>query len=287
MVGPVEQVLLAVTVFAVMLGIGASLTPADFRDALRRPQALVIGVLSQFGFMPLIGFVLILALGLPEPSAIGLLIIACMPGGVMSNIFTFLSKGVVALSVMMTATSTVLGILLIPLLLHLYAGALDLEIPYENIMLTLVVLLIPLIIGMAIRTVSAMAAGAAETLGSVLSVLFIAFVVISWIPRNWQLFLSTPPSIFLAVILLGALGMLAGYRLARAVSLDARTARTVALETGIQNFPLAVAIVALSFPEDEQQPIIAIGALLSLYTVLASILVTVAFRRANRLQCSA
>jgi BASS family bile acid:Na+ symporter len=134
-------------IFVIMLGMGASLTPRDFWLALKRPYGLMIGVVSQYGFMPLIGFLLAITI-LPEPIAIGLLIMACMPGGTTSNIFTYFSKGNLALSVLMTVTSTVFGVILIPVVLLVYATALDLEIPRENIIATLILLLVPVAIGM-------------------------------------------------------------------------------------------------------------------------------------------
>ncbi len=88
MVSQTEQIVLALMIFAIMLGMGASLTPRDFYLALRRPYGLAIGLISQYGFMPFIGFVLSIALGLPEPVAVGLLILSCMPGGTTSNMFT-------------------------------------------------------------------------------------------------------------------------------------------------------------------------------------------------------
>jgi BASS family bile acid:Na+ symporter len=109
MVGEFEQAILALMIFVIMLGMGASLTPRDFLLALKRPYGLAIGVISQYGFMPLIGFIMAIALALPEPIAIGLLIMSCMPGGTTSNIFTYFSKGNLALSVLMTVTSTVAG----------------------------------------------------------------------------------------------------------------------------------------------------------------------------------
>jgi BASS family bile acid:Na+ symporter len=112
-------------IFVIMLGMGASLTPRDFWLALKRPYGLMIGVVSQYGFMPLIGFLMITLL--PEPSPSAVLIMACMPGGTTSNIFTYFSKGNLALSVLMTVTSTVFGVLLIPIVLLIYATALDLR----------------------------------------------------------------------------------------------------------------------------------------------------------------
>jgi BASS family bile acid:Na+ symporter len=281
MVGPFEQALLAAMIFVIMLGMGASLTPRDFWLALKRPQGLAIGVISQYGFMPLIGFAMAIALELPEPIAIGLLIVSCMPGGTTSNIFTYFSKGNLALSVLMTVTSTIFGVLLIPLVLLIYASALDLTIPRENIIATLVVLLIPVAIGMSMRKLNANAGAVTEFMGSALAVFFIAFIAISWVPRNWQFLLDTTPATYFAAIMLGVFGMAIGYGFARALRLHPRNARTVSLETGIQNAPLAIAIIALTFAGPEQQGIIAVGALYSLFIVVTSTVVTLIFRRAN------
>ena len=150
----------------IMLGMGASLTPRDFVLALKRPKGLAIGVVSQYGFMPFIGFLLITALPLPEAIAVGTLIMACMPGGTTSNIFTYFSKGNLALSVLMTVTSTIFGVLLIPIVLLIYAGALDLEIPRENIIATLVLLLVPVAIGMTLRKLNANVGAVTEFMGS-------------------------------------------------------------------------------------------------------------------------
>ena len=94
MVGPLEQAILALMIFVIMLGMGASLTPRDFALALKRPYGLMIGVVSQYGFMPLIGFILASTLPVSDPIKIGILIMACMPGGTTSNIFTYFSKSV-------------------------------------------------------------------------------------------------------------------------------------------------------------------------------------------------
>ena len=281
MVGAFEQALLAAMIFVIMLGMGASLTPKDFWFALRRPYGLAIGVVSQYGFMPFIGFVMAVTLGLPEAIALGLLIVSCMPGGTTSNIFTYFSKGNLALSVLMTVTSTVFGVVLIPLVLLVYASALDLEIPRENIIATLVILLVPVAIGMVLRKFSANAGAVTEFFGSVLALFFIAFIAISWVPRNWQFLMTTEPATYFAAIMLGVFGISIGYGFAKLLRLHPRNARTVALETGIQNAPLAIAIIVLTFPGEEQQSIIAVGALYSLFIVMTSTAFTLVFRRAN------
>ena len=281
MVGAFEQALLALMIFVIMLGMGASLTPRDFYLALRRPYGLAIGVVSQYGFMPFIGFLLISFLPLTEAIAIGVLIMACMPGGTTSNIFTYFSKGNLALSVLMTVTSTVFGVILIPIIIVVYATALDLQIPRENIIITLILLLVPVAIGMVLRKISANVGAVTEFFGSLLALFFIAFIALSWVPRNWEFLLTTFSATYIAAIGLGVVGITIGYAFARALRLHPRNARTVALETGIQNGPLAIAIIAFTFAGTEAQSYMAVPALYSLFIVIVSTLVTLIFRRAN------
>jgi len=281
MVGAFEQAILALMIAVIMLGMGASLTPRDFVLALKRPKGLAIGVISQYGFMPFIGFLLISALPLPEAIAVGTLIMACMPGGTTSNIFTYFSKGNLALSVLMTVTSTVFGVLLIPIVLLIYAGALDLEIPRENIIATLVLLLVPVAIGMMLRKLNANVGAVTEFMGSALAVFFIVFLIVSWIPRNWGFLMETTWATYVASAALGFVGISVGYNFARTLKLHPRNARTVALETGIQNGPLAIAIIAFTFSGTEAQSYMAVPVLYSLFIVIVSTCVTFYFRRAN------
>lgn len=281
MVGPLEQAILALMIFVIMLGMGASLTPRDFVLALKRPYGLMIGVVSQYGFMPFIGFMLALLLPVSDPIKIGILIMSCMPGGTTSNIFTYFSKGNLALSVLMTVTSTVFGVILIPIVLVIYAGALDVDIPRENIIATLVLLLVPVAIGMVLRKLNANVGAVTEFMGSMLAIFFILFLVVSWIPRNFQFLLETSWGTYAASIALGLIGITVGYLFAKALKLHPRNARTVGLETGIQNGPLAIAIIAFTFSGTDQQAINAVPVLYSLFIVIVSTLVTLYFRRAN------
>jgi BASS family bile acid:Na+ symporter len=280
-VGPFEQTLLAMMIFVIMLGMGSSLTPRDFYLALRRPQGLAIGVVAQYGLMPLIGYLLATSLGTPPAITAGILIMACMPGGTTSNIFTYFSRGNLALSVLMTVASTVAGVALIPAILVFYAGALDLEIPRGNVIVTLLLLLLPVGAGMMLRRVSANAGAVSEVFGSALALFFILFLMLSWIPRNWTFLLGTSPATYAAAIGLGVIGIAAGYAFARLLRLHPRNARTVALETGIQNAPLAIAIIAFSFPAAQAQAVMAVPVLYALFIVIVSTLVTLVFRRAN------
>jgi bile acid:Na+ symporter, BASS family len=278
MVGAFEQALLALMIAVIMLGMGASLTLTDFTTALKRPYGLFIGLMSQYGFMPLIAFLLAFTLPVSNEVKIGLLIMGCMPGGTTSNIFTYFSKGNLALSVLMTVNSTIFGVVLIPLLLVLYAAGLNIKIPAANIVVTLFLLLVPVAIGMALRRWNANVGALVELGGSALGIFFIAFIAISWVPRNWQFLLGTPLPVFAAALLLGVLGFVFGYLFSTLLKLHPRNARTVALETGIQNGPLAIAIVALTFAGSQQQAIMAVPALYSLFIVISSTAITLWWR---------
>ena len=281
MVDEFTQTLLGIMVAVIMLGMGASLTPRDFYLALKRPYGLFIGLVSQYGFMPLLGFLLASFLVVPETIALGILLMACMPGGTTSNIFTYFSKGNLALSVLMTVTSTSTGVILIPLILIFYAAALDIEIPRGDIIRVLVVLLVPVALGMTIRKLNANVGAVLEFFGALLGVFFIVFIAVTWIPQNWQFLRDTSAATYTAAIALGLVGIALGYAFAKSLRLHPRNARTVALETGIQNGPLAIAIVVFSFPEEQQQAIMAVPALYSLFIVITATLVTLVFRRAN------
>ncbi|MGR3466313.1 MAG: bile acid:sodium symporter family protein [Shimia sp.] len=281
MVDETTQTLLGIMVAVIMLGLGASLTPRDFLLALKRPQGLAIGLVSQYGIMPLLGFLFVSFLVVPETIALGILLMACMPGGTTSNVFTYFSKGNLALSLLMTVTSTATGIFLIPIVLLIYAAALDIEIPREEIIPVLVVLMVPVAIGMTIRKLNANIGAVMEFCGSMLGAFFIIFIAATWIPQNWEFLLGTSFSTYVAAIGLGVVGITLGYFFAKALRLHPRNARTVALETGIQNGPLAIAIVVFTFPPEQQQAVMAVPALYSLFIVITSTLVVFVFRRAN------
>ncbi|MEX3014500.1 bile acid:sodium symporter family protein [Gymnodinialimonas hymeniacidonis] len=281
MVDETTQALLGIMVAVIMLGMGASLTPRDFYLALKRPYGLLIGLFCQFGFMPFLGFLFVSILVVPDPIVIGILLMACMPGGTTSNIFTYFSKGNLSLSLLMTVTSTVTGIVLIPVILLLYASTLDIEIPAREFIPTLVVLIVPVLLGMGLRKLNANIGAVMEFTGSILGVLFIILIAATWVPANWQFLLDTQAAIYIAAIGLGIIGISLGYAFARLIRLHPRNARTVALETGIQNGPLAIAIIVFTFPPDQQQAIMAVPALYSLFIVIVSTGVTLFFRRAN------
>jgi BASS family bile acid:Na+ symporter len=281
MLSETETRLLGVMMMVIMLGMGASLTFKDFAIALRKPVGVAVGLLCQYGIMPFLAFLLAKGLGLPPAYAVGLILMGCMPGGTTSNIFTYFSKGTLSLSILMTISSTLVAIVMVPLTLAFYSAGIEGEwqIPRENVIQVLVVLLVPTVLGIALRKWNANVGAVIELIGGLLGVLVILFLTLSWVPRNWQLLLTTGFPVYVGSIGLGLGGFVLGYGLSRLLKQDARRSRTIALETGIQNGPLAVLIVLLTFSGTQQQEVLLIPVLYSLFIVLSSSAVTVWFRR--------
>jgi len=281
MLSETETKLLGVMMMVIMLGMGASLTFKDFAIALRKPLGIIIGVVCQYGLMPLLAFSMATALALPPAYAIGLILMGCMPGGTTSNIFAYFSKGTLSLSILMTMSSTLLAIVMVPLTLGFYSSGIegDWKIPRENVIQVLFVLLVPTVIGIALRKWNSNVGAMVEMLGGLLGVLVILFLVGSWVPRNWQLLLDTGFPVYAASVGLGLCGFVLGYGLSRLLRQDTRRSRTIALETGVQNGPLAVLIVLLTFTGSQQQEVLLIPVLYSLFIVVSSSFVTMWFRK--------
>jgi BASS family bile acid:Na+ symporter len=283
MITEFETRLLGMMMMVIMLGMGASLTWRDFLIAFRKPKGVLVGVLCQFGIMPLLGFALAMALNLSPGLTVGLILMACMPGGTTSNIFSYFSKGVLALSILMTTVCTLAALVMVPLLLAFYSSAAGLSsefrIPAANVAQVLVVLLVPTVLGMVLRKLNPNIGATIELLGGFMGIVVIVFLVATWVPRNHQLLAQTPWQVYFAAIGLGLIGMALGYAMARLLRQDNNRSRTIALETGIQNGPLAVLIITLSIATSIQQEVLLIPVLYSLFIVLSSSVVTIFFRR--------
>lgn len=283
MLTPVETTLIAVMMMVIMLGMGASMTLRDVTLALRRPRGVIVGLICQFVLMPALGYTLAVWLNLSPGMTIGLILIACMPGGTTSNVFAYFARGVLALSIMMTTVSSLMAVVLVPGLLMFYGGMAgvtgDYVIPAGNVAQVLALLLVPTAFGMALRKLHPNSGATVELIGALMGGLVIAYLVVSWIPRNAQMLLDTPPAVYAATLSIGLVGMFLGYWLARGLGQDPNRARTISLETGIQNGPLAALIVTLSFTGPQQQEVLFVPILYSLFIVLTSPIVTVFYRR--------
>lgn len=282
MLTSIEKIGLAVMIFVLMFGMGATLTWTDFSRTLKKPKALIIGFVSQFGIMPALAFGLAKVFQLPDAVALSLILVGCTPGGTTSNLFSYYAKGDVALSIAMTTASTLGAVVMMPLLLLAYGsayGKTQFPLPYGNIASTLIVMLIPVLLGMYIRKKNHRAAQITEKIGSYAGSLVIVFLLAEFFVRNGQLLRSTPLSIFAAAILLGIVGFLFGYWAGFFTGLTPKQSRTVALETGIQNTPMTMALIIANFPAEQQQPAMVLPLLYAVFIVIDSLLVSLLFRQ--------
>ena len=282
MLTSLETSLIALLLIALMFGMGATLTWQRFADLARQPRAFLIGTASQFGWMPLLAFGLAKGLQLPDIAALGLVVMGMCPGGAGSNLFAHLARADVALSIAMTAASKVLGIVLMPVCLYLYArpftGA-QLPIPYGDIVKTLVVLLVPVALAMLLRRRFGEGfARKAEKVGSLAGLTVLILLVAISVFRNADVFRTLTSEMILGAALLGSVGMLLGSLGARACGLGTAQRRTVAFETGIQNSPLCFAILVTAFPAQNQLELLKLPLLYALFVLLEAALVTVVYR---------
>ncbi len=281
MLTPLQTILLGALLVLLMAGMGASLTLADFREVLRRPRGPLIGLLSQYGWMPLIAFGLCRALSLPDDLAISLIVVGCTPGGTTSNLFTYFAGADVALSVSMTTLSTIAAVALMPLTLWIYASGYaseSLKIPYGNITSTLAVMLVPLALGMFLRARRPGAAAVVERLGGLAGLAVLVLLIATGIYNNLGLLGATTGTMYVAAGGLGLLGFGLGWLGARVLGLGSPQRRAVAFETGIQNSPLALGILVSSFPGEQQVRMLWLPLLYALLVLISASLLTLWFR---------
>lgn len=292
MVNALEQGLLALLLVVLMLGMGASLEPASFRAILKRPAGLLVGLASQFGWMPLVAVTLAAALALPPPAALALLLIGATPGGTTSNLFAWYGRANLALSVAMTVTSTVVAVVAMPLVLSLYAPSLleraadasaegsaaRIAVPWKSLIVTLVLILVPVAAGMRIALRSPALAKRVERVGAWSGTAVLALILASSLLRNGDRFAQIPLSGYLAALGLGSAGMLLGWIAARVARLPAADRRAVALETGIQNSPLAIGMISLSFPSPLRDEMLVLPLLYALLVLVTASVAAAVFR---------
>jgi len=286
MITPLEKTLLSVMILVIMFGLGCSLSPKDVKSAAKSPRPVAIGFLSQYLFMPLLAYGMAVLLDLDRLAAIGIIIVACCPSGTTSSLFNYFAKGNLALSISLSSITTAAALVAMPILLAIYAGPFqgdDIRIDIAEVMKSLVACLVPVAGGLFLRSRSERWAKNMEETGAALGIVVILFLIASWLPRNLDRMLQADIAILVVSITLGLGGFLFGYLLSRALGLPPRSCRPVSLETGIQNGPLAFAIILFSFSDEAIAAQILWPALLySFFIVNTASLVTFYMRRAAR-----
>ena len=233
---------------ATMLGMGMSLTVEDFVRVFKTPQYVAIGFLAQYSIMPLAaaGISRVLQLG-PELAA-GLILVGCAPGGTASNLVTLIAGADIALSVLMTAVSTVAAVVMTPLLTSWLAGSYVTIKASDLVLSTLQVVLAPVLGGLAINTFAPKVSKAVSRYTPIFSVLLVSTIcgTISASNKGVALGMSAFKLVG-GIVALHSLGFVLGYLAAYFTGAGETRARTISIETGMQNSALAV-VLAQHFP---------------------------------------
>ena len=231
----------------IMFGMGLTLSPADFRIVLSRPKDILLGCLAQFTVMPLLAFVISWALQLPKELALGVILVGCCPGGTASNVITYLAKGDLALSVGMTACSTLLAPILTPLLVWLMAGTM---VNVDTIgMLTSIIYVViaPIVAGLLCQRFMPRATRSVTPYLPALSSVVIAVVVGIIVSHNASRLLLGGTIVVAAVVLHNLLGLSVGYAIGRLLRLPHPKRVALSIEVGMQNSGLASSLAVLHF----------------------------------------
>ncbi|XP_039106473.1 solute carrier family 10 member 6 isoform X2 [Hyaena hyaena] len=281
----VFTVVSAVMMGLLMFSLGCSVEFRKLWSHIRRPWGIAVGLLCQFGLMPLTAYLLAISFSLKPAQAIAVLVMGCCPGGTISNIFTFWVDGDMDLSISMTTCSTVAALGMMPLCLYLYTLSWNLgqnlTIPYQNIGITLLCLTIPVAFGVYVnyrwpkQSKIILKIGAIVG-GVLLLVVAVAGVVLAKGSWNSDITLLTISFIFPLI------GHVTGFLLALLTHQSWQRCRTISLETGAQNIQMCVTMLQLSFTAKQLVQMLSFPLAYGLFQLLDGFLIVAAYKMYER-----
>lgn len=252
----------------IMLFMGMTLTPRDFLRAAKMPRVITLALFLQFSIMPLSALLISKLYGLSDELMIGMVLVGSVSGGTASNVITYLARGDVALSITMTTVSTLLSVVATPLLTYLYVGQ-SLDVPLLNMLLSILkIVLFPVLLGVVINRIFATQIQKNEPYLAALSMIFILTIIAIVVSLNHDHMNSVGIVIMSAVILHNSIGLFSGYTITSLFGYNEKVCRTIAIEVGMQNSGLAVALALKYFSPLSALP----GAIFSIWHNLSGAL---------------
>ena len=231
----------------IMFGMGLTLSPHDFRIVLSRPKDILIGCLAQFTVMPLLAWGLAWVFALPKELALGVMLVGCCPGGTASNVITYLAKGDLALSVGMTAASTLLAPILTPLLVWLLAGTM-VDVDTLGMLQSIVyVVIAPIIVGLLCQSFLPKLTKSVVPYLPAFSSIVIAYVVGIVVSHNADRLLVGGLIVILVVMMHNLLGLSTGFLIGKLLHIPKPKCVALSIEVGMQNSGLASSLAVLHF----------------------------------------
>jgi len=231
----------------IMLGMGITLSVNDFKSVLCRPWVIGLGVVSQFLIMPLLGWSVATLFDLPPMLKLGLILVSCCPGGTASNVICYLARANVALSVLMTMCSTLVAIVLTPLLTKMYASAiLDVD-AWAMFRSMVTIVLLPVIGGVVLNQLLGHKLDGIKKISPLVSILVIVLIVGGVVGATKANIMAYFGGLLVAIFILHALGFLLGYGAGYLARLAEGDRRTLSIEVGMQNSGLGSALAKQHF----------------------------------------
>lgn len=230
-----------------MLGMGLTLSARDFLRVLQMPRPILIGLAAQFSIMPLLGWSIAATFGLPTEIAVGVILVSCCPGGTASNVVTFIARANLALSLLMTMCSTLVAILLTPVLTKWLVGE---RLPVDALGLllsTVQVVLLPVLLGLIVHHTAPKFAKRLTAVSPLLSVWLIALICACVIGKNADQVREHGGSLLLSIVALHLGGFGLGYGVGRLLGLEELVRRTISIEVGMQNSGLGTVLATRHF----------------------------------------
>ena len=255
----------------IMIGMGIPLTVEDLRRVTKLPKPVITGVIAQFAIMPFLGWAIAHFMQLDTAFAVGLILVACCPGGTASNVVTYIAKANIALSVLMTMCSTFAAAICTPMLTEFYAGTYVPVDTWSLFLNTIKVVILPVALGVSLNHCFPKSVKKINPIAPLVSVIFIALICASIVGSNNQAVKEAALQLFTAVALLHLGGFGLGYLLGHLLGYDKIICRTISIEVGMQNSGLGAVLARTSFPT---LPLAAVPAAISatFHSIIGSIL---------------
>ncbi len=250
------DIILPLSLVFIMFSLGLSLTLNDFKNVAQQPKVFAVGIINQMVLLPLVAFGLITLFGLTSEMAVGLMILACSPGGVTSNILTKLAKGDTALSISYTAVVSIVTVITLPLItgfsIHHFMGAEAPDINVLSLGITMfLITAIPVAIGLLVHHKAENFTASFEPKASKISALLFVIIVIGALSSEWEAFINNVTVLGPSIVTLIVVMLLLGYGSAHLFKMNEAQAVSVAIATGIQNATVGITVGNLILPSSE------------------------------------
>ncbi len=244
---PLLTLFLPIALGIIMLGLGLSLTLADFARVAKFPKPVLIGLGCQLVLLPIVCFFLAKAFGLAPALAVGLMLLAASPGGTTANLYSHLAHGDVALNITLTAVNSVVAVLTMPLIVNLslayfMEGDQALPLQFTKVVQVFIIVLGPVAIGLWIRSRFPGFALRMEKPVKIVSALFLLVIIILAVVKDWQTFVDYAPLVGGAALAFNLISLAVGYWVPRLCKLSLRQSIAIGMEIGIHNGTLAIAL---------------------------------------------